>query len=130
MNAVTPAGRLDRETAEALEAGRPLEAFAVLGPHETKAGRMVRVFAPGAHAVEVVGRDDGRSWGTLTPGLASAAMFRSIYSTVRTRRGLGLGMRIALIAERHRAEIEFPLPARLLLRVLARVARLTGMLAD
>jgi hypothetical protein len=47
MNAVAREGRLDRETAEALEAGRPLDAFAALGPHEGKAGRIVRVFVPG-----------------------------------------------------------------------------------
>ena len=74
MNAVTREGRLDRETAEALEAGRPLDAFAALGPHEGKAGRIVRVFVPGAQGVEVVGRDDGKSWGVLTAG-AGAGLF-------------------------------------------------------
>lgn len=71
MNAVTQEGRLDRETAEALEAGRPLDAFAILGPHEGTAGRIVRVFVPGAQSVEVIGRTDGRSWGDLTPGAGS-----------------------------------------------------------
>jgi 1,4-alpha-glucan branching enzyme len=74
MNAVAREGRLDRETAEALEAGRPLDAFAALGPHEGKAGRIVRVFVPGAQGVEVVGRDDGKSWGVLTAG-AGAGLF-------------------------------------------------------
>ena len=68
MNAVTPAGWLNRETAEALESGRPLDAFAVLGPHESKSGRIVRAFMPGAQTVEVIGRNDGKSLGQLTPG--------------------------------------------------------------
>lgn len=74
MNAVTREGRLDRETAEALEAGRPLDAFAILGPHEGKSGRIVRVFVPGAQGVEVIGRDDDKSWGALTAG-AGAGLF-------------------------------------------------------
>jgi quercetin dioxygenase-like cupin family protein len=67
---------------------------------------------------------------TLTPGLGSAAMFRSIYSTVRMRRGLGFAMRMALIVDRHRTEIEFTPPVRISLRVLAPVARLLGVRAD
>jgi len=74
MNVVTREGRLDRETAEALEAGRPLDAFALLGPHEAKSGRIVRVFVPGAQGVEVIGRDDGKSLGVLTAG-AGAGLF-------------------------------------------------------
>ncbi len=74
MNAVTQEGRLDRQMAEALESCRPLDPFAILGPHEDKAGRIVRVFVPGAEAVEVIGRDDGTSWGALTPG-AGAGLF-------------------------------------------------------
>jgi len=74
MNAVTRDDRLNRETAEALEAGRPLDAFAILGPHEGKAGRIVRVFVPGALSVGVIGRSDGRSWGELPPG-AVAGLF-------------------------------------------------------
>ncbi len=64
MNAVTPAGRLDRETAEALEAGRPLDAFTRAGTARQQGGAASSgVFLPGAQAVEVIGRDDGRSWG-------------------------------------------------------------------
>lgn len=66
----------------------------------------------------------------LTPGLASAAMFRSIYATVRTHRGPGMALRMAQIIERHRAEIEFAPPARIVLRVLERIARLLGLRAD
>jgi mannose-6-phosphate isomerase-like protein (cupin superfamily) len=67
---------------------------------------------------------------SLTPGLTSAAMFRSIYSTARTQRGLGLALRMALIMDRHRAEIGFTLPVRLSLRLLGRLARLVGVRAD
>lgn len=67
---------------------------------------------------------------TLTPGLATAAMFRSTYSTVRTQRGLGYALRMALIVERHRAEIEFIQPVQTLLLLLARVAHLLGVRAD
>lgn len=67
---------------------------------------------------------------TLIPGLASAAMFRSIYSAVSTRRGFGLNVGLALIFDRHRAEIDFALPVRLTLRLLAHVARMVGVRAD
>ena len=67
---------------------------------------------------------------TLTPGLASAAMFRSIYATMRTQHGVGLAMRMAMVVERHRAEIRFALPVRILLRLLARAARLLDVRAD
>src|SRR5688572_15413535 len=69
MNAVQPAGRLDRATAEALAAGRHRAPFDVLGPHDGPAGRIVRAFLPGASSVEVLGRRDGRSLGRLAPGL-------------------------------------------------------------
>lgn len=67
---------------------------------------------------------------TLTPGLATAAMFRSTYTTVRTQRGLGFAVRMAMIVERHRPEIEFAQPVQSLLLLLARVARLLGVRAD
>lgn len=68
MTAEAQTERLDRATADALASARPLDAFAVLGPHEGKAGRTVRTFLPGARAVEVIGREDGTSWGELAPG--------------------------------------------------------------
>jgi len=74
MNAVTRQGRLDGATAEALAAGRPIDAFAVLGPHEVGGRRIVRVFLPGARRVEVIGRGDRRSWAELVPG-ACAGLF-------------------------------------------------------
>ena len=81
MNAVTREGMLDRETAEALEAGLPLDAFAILGPHDVGGRRVVRVFVPGAQAVEVIGRADGRSWGDLTPGAGSGLFEGAIERT-------------------------------------------------
>ena len=50
-----------------LSAGCLRDPFAILGPLQTDAGRYVRVFLPGAQAVEVVARDDGRLLGTLSP---------------------------------------------------------------
>ena len=67
---------------------------------------------------------------TLTPGLVTAAMFRSTYATVRTHRGIGFALRMALITDRHRAEIEFAQPVQSLLLMLSRVARLLGVRAD
>jgi quercetin dioxygenase-like cupin family protein len=67
---------------------------------------------------------------TLTPGLATAAMFRSTYTTVRTQRGVGYALRMALIVEHHRAEIGFAKPVQTVLLLLARVARLLGVRAD
>lgn len=67
---------------------------------------------------------------TLTPGLASAAMFRSVYATTRTQRGAGFALRMGMIVERHRAEVRFALPVRILLGLAARVARWSGVRAD
>lgn len=67
---------------------------------------------------------------TLTPGLASAAMFRSIYTTVRTHHGIAFALRMALIIDRHRAELEFMRPVRIALRLLAGVARFLSVRAD
>ena len=67
---------------------------------------------------------------TLTPGLGSAAMFRSTYTTVRTQRGLGFALRMALIIARHPAEVEFKPMVRIPMRLLAPVARLLGVRVD
>lgn len=50
---------------EALAGGRFSDPFAVLGPHQTPHGRIVRAFLPGASGVSVVARDDGRLLGEL-----------------------------------------------------------------
>jgi 1,4-alpha-glucan branching enzyme len=52
---------------EALAEGRHGDPFTVLGPHDTAAGPVVRVFLPGARAVEVLRRTDRRSIGQLKP---------------------------------------------------------------
>ena len=54
-------------TAEELAAGRLADPFAVLGPHDTGAGRIVRAFLPGALEVELLARGDRRSLGRLAP---------------------------------------------------------------
>jgi 1,4-alpha-glucan branching enzyme len=53
------------ESAAALLEGRLTDPFAVLGPHRTQEGLVVRAFLPGAQGVEVVARADGRPLGTL-----------------------------------------------------------------
>lgn len=67
---------------------------------------------------------------TLTPGLASAAMFRSTYAAIRTQRGIGFALRMALIIARHPAEVKFTPSVRIPMRLLAPVARLLGVRAD
>ena len=66
----------------------------------------------------------------LTPGLNSAAMFRSLYTTVSTRRGFDMALHLALLFDSHRAEIDFTLPVRIPPRLLARIARLAGGRTD
>jgi 1,4-alpha-glucan branching enzyme len=51
--------QLDAPAAEALALGVHGDPFAVLGPHEVQAGRVIRAFLPGAMKVEVVRRSDG-----------------------------------------------------------------------
>jgi len=57
----------DATIAADIAAGRLADPFAVLGPHDTPAGRLVRVFLPGARAVRVVARSDGAQLGILVP---------------------------------------------------------------
>lgn len=66
----------------------------------------------------------------LTPGLDSARMFASLYTTSRGHRGLGYALRVALIFDRHHREIDFPAPVRLALRLMARAARLARVHID
>jgi 1,4-alpha-glucan branching enzyme len=49
---------VDRAAADAIRCGAHGDPFAVLGPHETPHGRVIRAFLPGAKAVEVRARDD------------------------------------------------------------------------
>ena len=53
--------------AEDLADGRLRDPFAVLGPHDSAAGRIVRAFLPGALEVEVLARGDRHSLGRLAP---------------------------------------------------------------
>ncbi|WP_217433817.1 hypothetical protein, partial [Caulobacter sp. S45] len=45
--------------------GRLTDPFGFLGAHDSEEGRVVRTFQPGARAVEVVARDDGRPLASL-----------------------------------------------------------------
>jgi 1,4-alpha-glucan branching enzyme len=60
--------------------GRHGDAFAILGPHETEAGRVVRVFMPGATAVSLVAGDAVTPMTLLHPaGLFEGALAQSPY---------------------------------------------------
>ncbi len=65
---LAPSWRLERGAAEALAEARHGDPFAVLGPHGTAAGRIVRVFVPGASGVEALRRGDRVSLGRLERG--------------------------------------------------------------
>src|SRR5260221_7462493 len=54
---------------EALAEARHGDPFTVLGPHDTAAGRTVRVFLPGAQAVEALRRVDRSPIGKLKTGV-------------------------------------------------------------
>jgi 1,4-alpha-glucan branching enzyme len=67
MNDMPDLPGLPQGMAEALANGTLGDPFAVLGPHETATGPVVRAFLPGAAAVEVVARAGGASFGRLAP---------------------------------------------------------------
>ena len=60
-----PSWRLDRRIAAALENAADADPFAVLGPHDTPDGRVVRAFVPGGLGVEVLNRADRAPLGRL-----------------------------------------------------------------
>ncbi len=62
---LAPSWRLDRRIAAALENAADADPFAVLGPHDTPDGRVVRAFVPGALGVEVLKRADRAPLGRL-----------------------------------------------------------------
>jgi len=68
MNDVVVIPSLSPDQAWQLSNGSLRDPFSVLGPFETDIGRFVRVFLPGATAVDVVARADGRHLGKLSPG--------------------------------------------------------------
>jgi 1,4-alpha-glucan branching enzyme len=63
--------QLDSESAGALARGEHGNPFAVLGPHDSSDGRVIRVFLPGAIKVEVLRRSDGAVLSALEPGSES-----------------------------------------------------------
>ncbi|MDE2364018.1 MAG: 1,4-alpha-glucan branching protein GlgB [Hyphomicrobiales bacterium] len=67
MPAAGDPAALDLARAEAIAAGRCDDPFAVLGPHRTQDGRIVRAFLAGARGVEAVGAASGRLLGRLEP---------------------------------------------------------------
>ena len=67
MNDVTEVTGLPPGVAEALAFGTLGDPFAVLGPHDTATGRIVRAFLPGAQGVEVLARAGDKSLGRLAP---------------------------------------------------------------
>jgi 1,4-alpha-glucan branching enzyme len=62
-----PPPAADPLISEALAGGRFSDPFAVLGPHQTADGWMIRAFLPGARGVEAVSRQSGRRIGVLRP---------------------------------------------------------------
>ena len=71
----------DSEMPDALQAlidGRLNDPFAVLGPHRTKRGRVVRAFLPGALAVDARDAADG----SLLASLAPSPTYQGIFSAL------------------------------------------------
>lgn len=73
---------LDQATLRALEAGAHAEPFAILGPHETARGHVLRVYVPGAWRVEARTRNGDRILAVLDqrqlPGLFSGLLARDV----------------------------------------------------
>jgi hypothetical protein len=53
--------QLDAESVRALALGINGNPFAALGPHDTRAGRIIRAFLPSTTKVELLRRPDGAS---------------------------------------------------------------------
>ena len=69
--------RLDAESVRALALGSHGNPFAVLGPHDTEAGRIIRAFLPGAMTVEVLRQSDGAVLSRLEPA-GDSGLFENI----------------------------------------------------
>jgi 1,4-alpha-glucan branching enzyme len=80
MNDMADLPGLPQGLAEALANGTLGDPFAVLGPHDTSAGRVVRAFLPGAQEVEVLARAGGRLLGHLAPA-APHGLFAGVVSS-------------------------------------------------
>ncbi len=78
MNDMVDLVALPRDVAEALVNGTLRDPFAVLGPHDSSAGRIVRAFLPGALAVEVCARTESRSLGRLAPAAPQGLFVGSV----------------------------------------------------
>ena len=76
MNAPVDLMEIDGAAAQGLANGSLRDPFSVLGPHVLPTGQIVRAFLPGAKAVEVIARSDGKMLARLEPrqpdGLFSA----------------------------------------------------------
>src|ERR1700730_12689891 len=72
----TPASHLDPTAADALANATVTDPFAVLGPHDTPEGRIIRAFPPGALRVEAIRKADGRPFGRVEPS-AAEGLFES-----------------------------------------------------
>jgi 1,4-alpha-glucan branching enzyme len=69
--------RLDEHSARAIALGSHHDPFAVLGPHDSPDGRVVRAFLPGALKVDALRQSDGVLLGALEPG-AEAGLFEGL----------------------------------------------------
>jgi mannose-6-phosphate isomerase-like protein (cupin superfamily) len=63
----------------------------------------------------------------LTPGLDAARMFVALYGATREHSGLGRFVRVATLFHRHRRTISFPPPVRVVMSLMAGLARLFGV---
>ncbi len=67
MNDAVTIPSISPEQAWQLSSGSLHDPFDVLGPFQSEIGRIVRAYVPGAAAVDVVARADGRELGSLSP---------------------------------------------------------------
>jgi 1,4-alpha-glucan branching enzyme len=81
----TSSWRLDHARAQALADAKLADPFAVLGPHKTPEGWLVRAFLPAAAGVQVVGRPDGQVLGLLARG-ATDGLFEGLIGDFRPYR--------------------------------------------
>lgn len=83
---------------------------------------------PGAYHLPANGGDDELEFeSTLTPGLDSAEMFASLYRAQREHQGVARVAHTSAVFRRHTRAIDFKLPVRTVLTVVAAVARLLGL---
>src|ERR1700749_1514734 len=69
--------RIAEGAAEALARGVHTDPFAVLGPHDTPEGRVIRAFLPGAVEVDVLRQDDGEPLAPLKR-VSDAGLFEGL----------------------------------------------------